>query len=206
MADDEPKVGPIIKQRRRALGLGQLELGDRVGVTEEQVRRWESSRQEPAATNCRRLARALNLTLDELFGVVPIGLDLSGQWYAAWDTTRHGERVVDRHTITARHTGGAFVFAADGDYLWSGDLHMVDGSLMGSYLSTERDHFYRGTLYFPLIAEDYSAVIGRWTGTWADGPLGDGYGVLARDEDRAGRLMDRVLAHEGPLTEWPRED
>ncbi|MEV6449614.1 helix-turn-helix transcriptional regulator [Amycolatopsis sp. NPDC051716] len=206
MAEDEPLIGPIIERRREALGLNLMQLADRVGVTEKQISRWEKNTQKPGPENIRRLARALILTLDELLGLVPIGLDLSILRFAAWETSRNGMPVVDRHTITARHTGGEVTFAAEGDYLWSGVLRIVDHSLMGSYLSTERDHFYRGVLYFPLIAADWSAVIGRWTGTWADGPLGDGYGVLASDEDRAGRLMNSVLAHDGPLTEWPRED
>ncbi|WP_067470384.1 helix-turn-helix transcriptional regulator [Nocardia amamiensis] len=199
------EIGSIIRDRRNALGLGQAELGERVGVTERQVGRWESGSQEPAATSCLHLAHALNLSLEQLFGVVPIGLDLSGQWFAAWDTTRDRKPVIDRHTITAQHRGASFTFAADGDYLWTGDLRVVDGSLMGTYLATERDHLYRGSLYF-MLGPESDAGLGRWSGLWADGLVGGGWGVLARDEDRAGRLMDSVMAHEGPLTEWPRED
>jgi transcriptional regulator with XRE-family HTH domain len=198
-------IGDIIRGRRTALGLEQTQLAALVGVDVRQIGRWENGKQEPTASNCLALARSLGLSLPELFGEVPIGLDLSGKWFAAWDTTRAGEPVIDRHTITAQHKGATVAFAADGDYLWSGDLRTVDGSLMGTYLSSERDQMYRGSLYFMLGAEG-DAAIGRWSGLWADGLVGSGWGVLARDAARADALLKIVMQHEGPLTEWPRED
>lgn len=196
-------LGSIIRDRRTALGLEQLDLADRVGTTATQISRWENGKQEPAATNCRLLARALGLSVDELLGVVPIGLDLSGPWHAAWDTTRGGEPVIDRHEINATHRGVDFAFAANGDYLWSGNLRYAEGSLMGNYLSTERDRLNRGALYF-MLSDDAGAAIGRWSGLWADGIVGGGWGVLARDKGRADRLLQIAMA-DGPLTEWPDE-
>lgn len=204
-----PELGDIIRARRTDLGMEQSDLAEAVGANVRQVGRWEKAGQaggqEPTASNIKRLARALGVSTDELLGEMPMGLDLSGRWFAAWDTSRNRVPVIDRHEITATHRGIEFTFAADGDYLWSGNLRHVDGSLMGTYLATERARMFRGSLYFTL-AEDGSAAIGRWSGLWADGLVGGGWGVLARDEDRAGRLMDTVKAHEGPLTEWPRED
>lgn len=199
-----PDVGTIIQTRRKALRLEQPDLAMRVGTTATQISRWENGKQEPTASNLRMLAIALGLSADELLGIVPLGLDLSGRWFAAWDTTRGGEPVVDRHALVAQHVGVDFTFSADGDYLWSGNLRYIDGSLMGSYLSTERDHLFRGSLYFAM--EKDTEAIGRWSGTWADGIVGSGWGVLARDEQRAGDLMKAQLARGGPLIEWPRED
>jgi transcriptional regulator with XRE-family HTH domain len=199
-------IGDIIRERRETLALSQDQLAELVGVGgRRQINRWEKGEQDPTATNCRSLARVLGLSLPELFGEIPIGLDLSGTWFAAWDTTRDGVMVVDRHKITAQHRGGTFVFTADGDYVWSGSLRIEDGCLMGTYLSAEADKMYRGTLYFEM-AEDYSAVIGKWSGRWADGIVGGEWGVLARDEDRAPALLAALKSHEGPLTEWPTED
>ncbi|BAD54910.1 helix-turn-helix transcriptional regulator [Nocardia farcinica] len=197
-------IGEIIRDRREALGLGQRELSERVGVTERQIGRYESGAQEPAASTCRLLARALHLSFAQLFGEVPIGLDLSGQWYAAWETSRGGTPVIDRHGLVVSHAGDHVVCTADGDYLWSGDLRIVDGSLMGTYRSTEAARQFRGSLYFTL-ADDTTAAVGRWTGLWADGLLGSGWGAIARDEDRAGRLLDTLINHNGPVTTWPQE-
>ncbi|WP_280371214.1 helix-turn-helix domain-containing protein [Nocardia wallacei] len=198
-------VGAIIQARRKALGLEQPDLAARVGTTATQISRWENGKQEPTASNCRMLARALGLSTDELLGLMPVGLDLSGIWHAAWDTTRDSEPVIDRHTLEATHRGVEFTFAATGDYLWAGNLRYVDGSLMGAYLATEKDKMFRGSLYF-ILAEDVGAAIGRWSGLWADGLVGGGWGVLARDDRRAGRLMELVTTHDGPLTEWPNEE
>lgn len=204
-----PSVGDIIRDRRKALGLEQADLAERVGTTPTQISRWENSKQEPTASNCRALARSLGLSNDELLGAMPIGLDLSGTWYAAWDTTRGGERVIDRHPINATHRGVDFAFAATGDYLWAGNLRYIDGDragLMGSYLSTEKDRLNRGALYF-LLAEDTRAAIGRWSGRWADGLLGEGgFGALARTQSRADWLLDWLLSQKGPITEWPADD
>lgn len=198
-------IGDIIRGRRTALGLEQTQLAALVGVDVRQIGRWENGKQEPTASNCIALARSLGLSLPELFGEVPTGLDLSGQWFAAWDTTRDGVPVIDRHTIIAKHKGAALTWSADGDYLWAGDLQLIDGSLMGTYLSTEHDRMFRGSLYF-MLSPDFTAAIGRWSGRWADGLVGGGLGVLARDFDRAGRLLHTAMKHDGPLTEWPRED
>ncbi len=200
-----PDVGTIIRTRRDALGLEQSDLADRIGSTSTQISRWENGRQEPTASSCRALARALGLSTDELLGLVPIGLDLSGTWHAAWDTTRGGEPVIDHHTLEARHRGVEFSFAATGDYLWAGTLRYAEGSLMGAYLATEKDRMFRGALYF-MLADDTEAAIGQWTGLWADGLVGGGWGVLARNQHRAGHLMKTVIAHEGPLVEWPAEE
>lgn len=203
-----PDVGTIIRARRRDLGIDAAELAVRVGTTATQISRWENGRQEPTASNCRALARALVMSTDELVGLIPVGLDLSGTYFAEWDTSRDGVSVIDRHTIEAKHRGDRFSFSATGDYLWSGDLRVIDGvmmGMMGTYLSSERDKMYRGALYFTL-SEDLDAAIGRWTGLWADGLVGGGWGVLARSSERASRLMKLVMEHDGPLTEWPSEE
>lgn len=203
-----PDIGTIIRARRGDLGIDATELALRVGTTPTQISRWENGRQEPTASSCRALARALIMSTDELLGLIPVGVDLGGMYFAEWDTSRNGLPVIDRHTLEATHRGDRFSFAATGDYLWSGDLRVIDGAMMGmmgTYLSSERDRMYRGALYFTL-SEDLGAAIGRWAGLWADGVVGGGWGVLARSADRASRLMKLVMEHEGPLTEWPAEE
>lgn len=200
------EIGRIIEARRKKLGIDQEPLAALVGVTARQIRRYESGDQEPTASVCDRLAGALNLTLGELFGKVPIGLDLSGEWFATWQTSRGGVPVIDRHGLIASHAGDRLALSATGDYLWSADLDLFDSSLMGTYRSTERDRQFRGTLYFDL-ADDAHAMMGRWSGRWADGVLGKyGFGVIARDSDRADRLLDWLIHHPGPITAWPQED
>ncbi|MGW0052021.1 helix-turn-helix domain-containing protein [Nocardia nova] len=198
------EVGEIIKARRLDLGLTGKGLAARVGTTEVQISRWENEKQQPNPPFLRSIARALNLTADELLGMVEFEVDLSGAWFAAWDTTRGGAAVIDKHTLKATHRGAHFTFAADGDYLWTGNLRFGEGSLTGSYLSTEADRLFEGALYFTL-SPDAKAAIGKWSGKWADGLVGGGWGVLARDERRGDWLIRKVIA-DGPLSEWPADD
>jgi transcriptional regulator with XRE-family HTH domain len=59
-----------IKELRRAAGLTQLELANRLQVTPSTVYKWERGANEPSATNLRDLARALGVSMDEIDLVV----------------------------------------------------------------------------------------------------------------------------------------
>jgi phosphoribosylformylglycinamidine cyclo-ligase len=55
-----------IKELRKAAGLTQLELSNRLGVTPSTVYKWERGANEPSATNLRDLARALGVSMEEI--------------------------------------------------------------------------------------------------------------------------------------------
>ena len=55
-----------IKELRKAAGLTQLELANRLHVTPSTVYKWERGANEPSATNLRDLARALGVAMDEI--------------------------------------------------------------------------------------------------------------------------------------------
>jgi transcriptional regulator with XRE-family HTH domain len=55
-----------IKELRTRAGLTQLELAIRLGVTPSAVYKWERGSSEPSATNLRDLARALDVSMDEI--------------------------------------------------------------------------------------------------------------------------------------------
>lgn len=195
--------GDIIQARREALNWSKIDLADRCGVSSKQVERWEGGSQHPTIPNAVVLSRVLGITLAELAGEVAMGLDIAGVWHAAWDTTRDGEPVTNRHLITATQAGEAIRFDADGDYLWTGECRAVDGAVIGTYRAIERGKSQCGALHF--IVGD-GALIGRWSGQWVDGLIGTGWGVLARDSDRADRLIKTLVEHDGPVTAWPQED
>lgn len=195
--------GDIIRTRREALGWTQVDLADRCGVTSKQVGRWEDGSQNPTIPNGVVVARALGITLAELAGEVAMGLDMAGVWYAAWDTTRDNEPVINRHLINATQAGETIRLDADGDYLWTGTCHAVDGAIIGTYRAIERGKSQCGALHFHV---GDGALIGHWSGQWVDGISGAGHGVLARDPARADRLIKTLIEHDGPITEWPQED
>lgn len=60
------KFGTKIKRRRKELGFSQTKLGAMVGVSGATISMWESDTNSPKTENFLNLAKALNLTVDEL--------------------------------------------------------------------------------------------------------------------------------------------
>src|SRR5215211_3251598 len=62
-------IGQTVRERRRARGLSQEQLGQRVGVTLSAIQRLESGRiQDPHYSTLSGIARALDTTVAELTG------------------------------------------------------------------------------------------------------------------------------------------
>ena len=62
-------LGNAIKQRRTDLGLTQAELAERVGVTRKTVNTVENSVFTPSALLAIKLAKALNVPVEDLFWI-----------------------------------------------------------------------------------------------------------------------------------------
>lgn len=58
-------------QMRKFLGLTQEDLAEKVGVTRQAVAKWEAGESVPDLDTGMRLARALNISLDELISYEP---------------------------------------------------------------------------------------------------------------------------------------
>lgn len=58
-----------LKERRTELGLTQAELAERVGVTRKTVNTVENGVFTPSATLAIKLARALNVPVEQLFWI-----------------------------------------------------------------------------------------------------------------------------------------
>ena len=61
------EVLPGIRARRKALGMSQTELAERVGCTFQSVGMWERGETLPAADRLPEIARALGCSIDELY-------------------------------------------------------------------------------------------------------------------------------------------
>lgn len=68
---EQKDIAKRILDRRKALGLTQEALGERLGVTGQAVSKWETASALPDVLLLPELCRALELSLDELFGVDP---------------------------------------------------------------------------------------------------------------------------------------
>ena len=59
-------LGAKIEARRKKLGLSQAELGQRVGVGQTAVCRWENGAAQPSLENLVKLSQILEMPLDDL--------------------------------------------------------------------------------------------------------------------------------------------
>lgn len=57
-----------IRERRKAIGLNQEEIANRIGVSKDSIRRWESGEREPRASELQSLAMALQTSVAYLLG------------------------------------------------------------------------------------------------------------------------------------------
>lgn len=57
----------IIKDKRKEIGLSQEELAKRCGVTRQTINAIENNKYDPTLTLAFKLAKELNITVDELF-------------------------------------------------------------------------------------------------------------------------------------------
>ena len=65
----DKKIGSVIRMRRLKRGLSQSELGDALGVTFQQIQKYENGTNAVASTRISDLCRALEMTPNDLFGV-----------------------------------------------------------------------------------------------------------------------------------------
>jgi transcriptional regulator with XRE-family HTH domain len=65
----DKKIGSVIRMQRVKLGMSQSELGNALGVTFQQIQKYERGTNAVASTRIPDLCRALEMTPNDLFGV-----------------------------------------------------------------------------------------------------------------------------------------
>jgi transcriptional regulator with XRE-family HTH domain len=205
---DDMEMNEVIRQRRSELGMSQADLATRVGVDRRQIRRYESGETQPTLSVAKTIARALGISIDELAGEDTHRVDLSGDWWACWQTFKDGAEVLNPHQITMRQRGDNVEVVAvtrgtpldEGGYLWRGEMRVWDNEvLMGWYVADEGAVRSKGTLYFVLHQHGIH-MTGRWVGLSYDGPIITGWGTIARTEDEVIALMDKLHSTEKAST------
>ena len=63
---DQIKIGTFIAARRKAAGLTQLQLAERLGITDRAVSKWETGRAMPDAALMLDLCQILEITVNDL--------------------------------------------------------------------------------------------------------------------------------------------
>ncbi|MET9023094.1 hypothetical protein ABZV93_24260 [Actinopolymorpha sp. NPDC004070] len=149
------------------------------------------------------IAKALNISLAELAGMSTRRINLTGDWWASWQTPKdHQQHVtaqqirIDQqveliHVVTTTHRT-----SAEGGYMWSGELRLWDNEiLMGWYTAADGSVRSKGTVYIVLHAHGDSAR-GRWVGLSNGGQLMTGWVGLGKSEDEARGITDQLKAGE----------
>ena len=194
----------VLRSRRAALGLSQAQLAQRAGVSPRQLARYEAGEQQPVLSAAVTLAEALGISLTQLAGQVSFELDLSGAWWAAWQTWKDGAARIDTHPLEVHQTAEVLQLDADratsveeGSYRWQGELRLWDNeALIGWYHSTDAAVRSKGTLYLSLQPHGDCAW-GRWVGMSYDGPVVSGLGSIARTEELATQVIRDHLGKDG---------
>ena len=194
----------VLRSRRVALGLSQAQLAQRAGVSPRQLARYEAGEQQPVLSAAVTLAETLGISLTQLAGQVSFELDLSGSWWAAWQTWKDGVPRVDTHPLEIHQSGEDLQLDADravpveeGSYRWQGELRLWDNeALIGWYHSTDAAVRSKGTLYLSLNPHGDCAW-GRWVGMSYDGLVVTGLGSIARTEELAAQAIKEHLDQDG---------
>ncbi|WP_194820535.1 helix-turn-helix domain-containing protein [Nocardia sp. XZ_19_385] len=203
-------TGDVIRRSREAKNLSMEALGAAVGVDKRTISRYENGESEPSLSTAAALAAVLEVSLTELAGMEPQGLDLTGRWWAAWQTWMDEVERIDVHPLTIAQDGAVLAIdgsrarsVTEGSYEWRGEMRLWDGeSVMGWYVATDGAVRSKGALYFALHPHG-SHMVGSWVGLSQAGLVIRGWGAIARERDHVEQVIAELVATDGNLRTWP---
>ncbi|THV27145.1 helix-turn-helix transcriptional regulator [Glycomyces paridis] len=197
-------MGETIKQKREEQGLSQAALAKLVGVEARQMRRYENGESHPTLPVAVKVATALGISVDELAGLSTHRVDLSGHWWASWQTSKDHEEVVTAQEVDIRQQGEQLrvetttrgIAVEDGGYHWKGELRLWDNEvLIGWYAAEDGAVRSKGSFYFTVHPHGIH-MIGRWVGMSYDGAIRTGWGAIGRTEEEAHSLIVQLKQEE----------
>lgn len=184
--------------------MSQADLATAAGVDARQIRRYEAGEQQPVLSVAVAIAHALDISVGELAGIPSHKVNLSGIWWASWQTSKDGEEVITLQEVRFRQEGDRIsvetatrgISVEDGGYHWRGELRLWDNEvLMGWYAATDGSVRSKGTMYFALHPHG-QRMSGRWVGMSYDGKVVTGWGAMARDADAASAAISDLKNQE----------
>src|SRR5512132_1310507 len=127
-------MAEVIRRRRAELGLSQADLAKAAGVDTRQIRRYEAGQQQPVLSVAVAIAKALGISVSELAGAPSHRVDLTGDWWTCWQTSRGGVEDIRTQPVHLDQHGELIQIEAtargrpveEGGYLWRGELRLWD--------------------------------------------------------------------------------
>jgi transcriptional regulator with XRE-family HTH domain len=199
------EMADVLRQRRAELGMSQVDLATAAGVDKRQIRRYEAGEQQPVLSVAVAIANALKISVGELAGIPSHKVNLSGDWWASWQTFKDTEEVITAQEVQLRQQGDLInlqttsrgIEVEDGGYHWRGELRVWDNEvLMGWYAADDGSVRSKGTMYFVLHPHG-QRLEGRWVGLSHDGKIVTGFGGMARTEEEARDTIAKLREHQG---------
>jgi transcriptional regulator with XRE-family HTH domain len=198
----------IIRQRRTDLDMSQSDLAAQVGVDKRQIRRYESGETQPTLPIAKAIARALGISIDELAGEETHRVNLTGHWWASWQTSRSGVEKIATQEVEIKQEGSTLHIATvtrglsveEGGYHWSGELRLWDNEiLMGWYAANDGSIRSKGTMYF--VAHPHGLTMsGRWVGLGYDDQIMTGFASMARSSEESQQTISQLIHSCGEVT------
>lgn len=197
-------MSEVLRRRRTELGMSQADLAAAAGVDRRQIRRYEAGEQQPVLSVAVAIANALDISVGELAGIPSHKVNLSGDWWASWQTSKDGEEVITLQEVRFQQQGDLIsvqtttrgINVEDGGYHWRGELRLWDNEiLMGWYAADDGSVRSKGTMYFVLHPHG-QRMAGRWVGLSYDGKIVTGWGAMARSEQDATDVIAELKQQE----------
>ena len=131
-------------------------------------------------------------------------INVTGDWYAVWQTMVNTKEVINSENTKMLQKGKTVKFYntekspenLKGGYLWEAEMQFYHGrSLMGWYFpKKEENNSSKGIMYF-FYSSQRKIFLGKWIGAGYDGDLMSGLVVVAKDREKAKRLLTKLSAH-----------
>ena len=154
---DIQKVGAFIAQCRKEHNWTQKELGEKLGVTDKAISKWENGRSFPDITLLESLCETFDITVSEL---------LSGKKIEPKDYKRETERLLIQSIGEKRLRGfqiGIYSSGAGNDYIgrhwlrYLGHSYFMEdrsGTHEMDFACSSPDHFWRHGILRPKSARE----------------------------------------------------
>jgi transcriptional regulator with XRE-family HTH domain len=204
---DHMELHEIIRQRRSELDMSQSDLAAKVGVDKRQIRRYESGETQPTLPIAKAIARALGISIDELAGEQTHRVNLTGHWWASWQTSRSGIEKIATQEVEIKQEASTLhietvtrgLSVEEGGYHWSGELRLWDNEiLMGWYAANDGSIRSKGTMYFVVHPHGLD-MSGRWVGLGYDDQIMTGFASMAHSREESEETMARLIDSGGEV-------